>query len=47
MMIDFATMLEESFKQSNDTVCNGVVVAIKAHEIFLNIGKKSEGIFKF
>ncbi|WP_033916848.1 30S ribosomal protein S1 [Campylobacter sputorum] len=42
--LDFATMLEESFKQSNDTVCNGVVVAIKGDEIFLNIGKKSEGI---
>lgn len=42
--LDFATMLEESFKQSNDTVCSGVVVAIKGDEIFLNIGKKSEGI---
>ena len=42
--MDFATMLEESFKDSErDTLINGVVVAIKEDVILVDVGKKSEG----
>ena len=42
--MDFAAMLEESFKDSErDTLINGVVVAIKEDVILVDVGKKSEG----
>jgi len=42
--MDFAAMLEESFKDSErDALINGVVVAIKEDIILVDVGKKSEG----
>ena len=42
--MDFAAMLEESFKDSErDTLINGVIVAIKEDVILVDVGKKSEG----
>lgn len=41
---DFQTLLEESFKQNDDNVYNGIVIAIHGDEIFVDIGEKSEGI---
>lgn len=42
--MDFAAMLEESFKDSErDALINGVVVAIKEDVILVDVGKKSEG----
>lgn len=41
--IDFATMLEESFKKTEED-SDGIIVDIKGNEVFVNVGKKSEGI---
>ncbi|MDD3324158.1 MAG: 30S ribosomal protein S1 [Sulfurospirillaceae bacterium] len=42
--MDFATMLEESFKDSEkDALITGVVVAIKDDVVLVDVGKKSEG----
>ncbi|MBR8465617.1 30S ribosomal protein S1 [Campylobacter sp. faydin G-140] len=41
--IDFATMLEESFKKAEED-SDGVIVDIKGDEVLVNVGKKSEGI---
>ena len=42
--MDFATMLEESFKDTEkDTLIDGVVVEIKDDVILVDVGKKSEG----
>lgn len=41
---DFETLFEESLRKSDDNIYNGVVVAIHDDEIFVDIGKKSEGI---
>ncbi len=42
--MDFAAMLEESFKDSErEALINGVVVAIKEDVILVDVGKKSEG----
>jgi len=42
--MDFATMLEESFKDTEkDALINGVVVEIKDDVILVDVGKKSEG----
>ncbi len=42
--MDFAAMLEESFKETEkDALINGVVVEIKDDVILVDVGKKSEG----
>lgn len=41
---DFATMLEESFKESNNSVLNGVIVEIKDSDVYVDIDKKQEAI---
>ncbi|MGB2552901.1 30S ribosomal protein S1 [Campylobacter sp. MOP51] len=41
--IDFAAMLEESFKKTEED-SDGIIVDIKGDEVFVNVGKKSEGI---
>lgn len=42
--MDFATMLEESFKDTEkDALIDGVVVEIKDDVILIDVGKKSEG----
>ncbi|WP_169755107.1 30S ribosomal protein S1 [Campylobacter curvus] len=41
--IDFAAMLEESFKKTEED-SDGVIVDIKGDEVLVNVGKKSEGI---
>lgn len=41
--LDFATMLEESLKETNDVICNGVIIAISNDEVSVDVGKKSEG----
>ncbi len=42
--MDFAAMLEESFKDTErEALINGVVVAIKEDVILVDVGKKSEG----
>ena len=40
---DFAVMLEESFKKTEED-SDGIIVDIKGDEVFVNVGKKSEGI---
>ena len=40
---DFASMLEESFKKTEED-SDGIIVDIKGDEVFVNVGKKSEGI---
>lgn len=40
---DFAAMLEESFKKTEED-SDGIIVDIKGDEVFVNVGKKSEGI---
>ncbi|MFG5087335.1 30S ribosomal protein S1 [Campylobacter lari] len=40
---DFEQMLEESFK-SDEEATQGIIVAIKGDEVFVNVGQKSEGI---
>lgn len=41
--VDFAAMLEESFKKTKED-SDGIIVDIKDSEVFVNVGKKSEGI---
>ena len=41
--VDFAAMLEESFKKTEED-SDGIIVDIKDSEVFVNVGKKSEGI---
>lgn len=41
--MDFAAMLEESFKKTEED-SDGIIVDIKGDEVFVNVGKKSEGI---
>ena len=41
--VDFAAMLEESFKKTEED-SDGIIVDIKGDEVFVNVGKKSEGI---
>ena len=41
--VDFAAMLEESFKKTEED-SDGIIVDIKDSEVFINVGKKSEGI---
>lgn len=40
---DFAAMLEESFKKTEED-SDGIIVDIKGDEVYVNVGKKSEGI---
>ena len=40
---DFAAMLEESFKKTEED-SDGIIVDIKGDDVFVNVGKKSEGI---
>ena len=40
---DFAAMLEASFKKTEED-SDGIIVDIKGDEVFVNVGKKSEGI---
>ena len=40
---DFAAMLEESFKRTEED-SDGIIVDIKGDEVFVNVGRKSEGI---
>jgi len=40
---DFAAMLEESFRKTEED-SDGIIVDIKGDEVFVNVGKKSEGI---
>ena len=40
---DFAAMLEESFKKTEED-SDGIIVDVKGDEVFVNVGKKSEGI---
>ena len=40
---DFAAMLEESYKKTEED-SDGIIVDIKGDEVFVNVGKKSEGI---
>ncbi|EMG31394.1 30S ribosomal protein S1 [Campylobacter showae] len=40
---DFAAMLEESFRKTEED-SDGIIVDIKDDEVFVNVGKKSEGI---
>ena len=41
--VDFATMLEESFKKTEEE-SEGKIVNIKDDEVFVDVGKKSEGV---
>ncbi|WP_257928708.1 30S ribosomal protein S1 [Campylobacter lari] len=41
---DFEQMLEESFKSDEEATTQGIIVAIKGDEVFINVGQKSEGI---
>ena len=41
--VDFAAMLEVSFKKTEED-SDGIIVDIKGDEVFVNVGKKSEGI---
>ena len=41
--VDFAAMIEESFKKTEED-SDGIIVDIKDSEVFVNVGKKSEGI---
>ncbi|EAK9877362.1 30S ribosomal protein S1 [Campylobacter lari] len=41
---DFEQMLEESFKSDEEATTQGIIVAIKGEEVFVNVGQKSEGI---
>ena len=41
--VDFAAMLEESFKKTEED-SDGIIVDIKDSEVFVKVGKKSEGI---
>ena len=41
--VDFAAMLEEYFKKTEED-SDGIIVDIKDSEVFVNVGKKSEGI---
>ncbi|EAJ5673565.1 30S ribosomal protein S1 [Campylobacter lari] len=41
---DFEQMLEESFKSDEEAATQGIIVAIKGEEVFVNVGQKSEGI---
>ncbi|EAK9994124.1 30S ribosomal protein S1 [Campylobacter lari] len=41
---DFEQMLEESFKSDEEATTQGIIVAIKDDEVFVNVGQKSEGI---
>ncbi|AJC91197.1 30S ribosomal protein S1 [Campylobacter subantarcticus LMG 24377] len=41
---DFEQMLEESFKSDEEATTQGIIVAIKSDEVFINVGQKSEGI---
>ncbi|AJC86662.1 30S ribosomal protein S1 [Campylobacter sp. RM16704] len=41
---DFEQMLEESFKSDEEATIQGIIVAIKGDEVFVNVGQKSEGI---
>ncbi|HEC1773402.1 TPA: 30S ribosomal protein S1 [Campylobacter lari] len=41
---DFEQMLEESFKSAEEATTQGIIVAIKGDEVFVNVGQKSEGI---
>ncbi|EDP6899992.1 30S ribosomal protein S1 [Campylobacter lari] len=41
---DFEQMLEESFKSDGEATTQGIIVAIKGDEVFVNVGQKSEGI---
>ncbi|MCV3387533.1 MULTISPECIES: 30S ribosomal protein S1 [unclassified Campylobacter] len=41
---DFEQMLEESFKSDEEATTQGIIVAIKGDEVFVNVGQKSEGI---
>ncbi|EMC9373395.1 30S ribosomal protein S1 [Campylobacter lari] len=41
---DFEQMLEESFKSDEEATIQGIIVAIKGEEVFVNVGQKSEGI---
>ncbi|OCX42419.1 30S ribosomal protein S1 [Campylobacter ornithocola] len=41
---DFEQMLEESFKSDEEATTQGIIVAIKGNEVFVNVGQKSEGI---
>ncbi|HEC1747721.1 TPA: 30S ribosomal protein S1, partial [Campylobacter lari] len=41
---DFEQMLEESFKSDEEATTQGIIVAIKCDEVFVNVGQKSEGI---
>ncbi|NLK67309.1 MAG: 30S ribosomal protein S1 [Campylobacteraceae bacterium] len=44
---DFETMLEESFKEKEDSVITkGAIVAIKEGEIFVDVDRKIEGVLK-
>ena len=38
---DFAAMLEESFKKTEED-SDGIIVDIKGDEVFVNVGKKSK-----
>lgn len=40
---DFATLLEESFKKTEEDG-DGEIVKIEGEEVFVNVGKKSEGV---
>lgn len=45
--LDFETMLEESFKEKEDSVITkGAVVAIKGDEVFVDVDRKIEGVLK-
>ncbi len=42
--VDFATMLEESFKDTgSDSLVEGIIVEIKDDAVLVDVGKKSEG----
>ncbi len=42
--VDFATMLEESFKDTgSDSLVEGIIVEIKDDTVLVDVGKKSEG----
>ena len=44
---DFAAMLEESYKKTErDEVGEGRIVAIKDSEVFVDVGRKSEGVLE-
>ena len=43
--VDFATLLEESFKkESNGSLCEGEIVNIKDNEVLVDVRKKSDGV---